>query len=68
MRHQCRNCYWNDQCYQLKPCSDYTPLEEISDEEIEERIANERNDYAKEYIRYIAQYADDESMYSEVID
>lgn len=56
----CSGCCFYDQCASDKVCSHYAPLnDEYSDAEINWIIESEREDYRKDFWKYMSEYNDD---------
>lgn len=58
----CRTCIWNDQCEDNHPCVFYDngnyDVMDLSDEEIHEMIGTKREQYNREYNKYVKEYDD----------
>ena len=53
-KRHCSNCYYDDDCDCLEVCKDYTSLaEDVSDEEIDDIIENNRVAFRADWFEYI---------------
>lgn len=60
-RHSCCTCIWKDQCESEQPCDSYDEGKDaidLSDSEIEIQVENNRNEFRKEYWKYMKEYDD----------
>lgn len=55
---KCSNCYFGDKCWCLDFCDDYYPIDDLTDEEIDEMIEAGRREFLGEWKQYIEEYSD----------
>lgn len=61
-RHSCRTCIWNEQCEDEKPCEFYDDgrnIIDLSDDEIQAKVENDRVKFTKEYENYVSEDYDE---------
>lgn len=55
---RCSNCYFGDKCRSLYDCDNYSPIHDLTDEEVDEMIENGRREFLDEWNQYIEEYSD----------
>lgn len=55
---RCSNCYFGDKCRNLYDCDNYSPIHDLTDEEVDEMIENGRREFLDEWNQYIEEYSD----------
>ena len=53
MNNRCSNCYFGDKCRSLYACDDYSPIGELTDEDVDEIIETKRQEFLRDWNKYI---------------
>lgn len=49
----CEGCMWEAECGQESGCSDYTPLDDLDDNDVLALISEQRASFEREWRRYL---------------
>lgn len=55
---RCLNCYFRDKCKSLYACDDYTPIQDLADDDIAEMVEDGRQEFLEAWRKYIEEYSD----------
>lgn len=55
---KCSNCYFGDKCEGSHACEDYSPIYDVTDDEIAKIIDNRRREFLSAWMKYIEDYRD----------
>lgn len=55
---RCSDCYFGDKCKSLNACDDYSPIYELTDDEIDEMVEEGRQEFLDAWRQYIEEYSD----------
>lgn len=55
---KCSNCYFGDKCRSLHVCDDYSPINELTDDEVDEIIEARRHEFLDDWNQYIEECSD----------
>lgn len=55
---RCSNCYFGDKCESLYVCDDYSPIHDLTDDEIAEMVEDGRQEFLDAWREYIEEYSD----------
>lgn len=56
--NRCSNCYFGDKCRSLYACEYYSPVGELTDEDVDEIIEVGHQEFLDEWNHYIEEYSD----------
>ena len=55
---RCSNCYFGDKCESLYACDDYSPIHDLTDDDIAEMVEDGRQEFLDAWREYIEEYSD----------
>ena len=55
---RCSNCYFGDKCESLYACDGYSPIHDLTDDEIVEMVEDGRQEFIDAWRKYMAEYSD----------
>lgn len=55
---RCSNCYFGDKCRNSYVCDNYSPIHDLTDDDIAEMVENGRREFMGEWNQYIEEYSD----------
>lgn len=55
---KCSNCYFGDKCRSSHTCDNYSPINDLTDREVDEMIDAKRREFMDEWNQYIEEYSD----------
>ena len=55
---KCSNCYFGDKCRISHACDNYSPINDLTDREVDEMIDAKRLEFMDEWNQYIEEYSD----------